>query len=116
MKCQIPLLWRSPHCRHRNLVRPNQEYVRPNRGLRGRLFLANSPPHRIEAPRSATPGRFGMLVLQRLEDDFQSQLHVEGLARPNARCAVVIADRIRRYAQPARGQAHTITLERGERV
>ena len=46
-----------------------------------------------------------------LEDDLQSQLHVERFARPDARSAVVVADGIRGNSQTAAGQASAIALQ-----
>jgi hypothetical protein len=46
-----------------------------------------------------------------LEDDLQSQLHVERFARPDAWSAVVVADGIRGNSQTAAGQASAIALQ-----
>ena len=47
------------------------------------------------------------------EDDFQSQLHVEGFTGTNSWRAVVVADGIRGHAQTTAGQADAVALHGG---
>src|SRR5882724_4451130 len=74
---------------------------------------------RLPKQNRACPGGAGppeIVSRSVLEDDLQRQLHVERLAGANPRCAVVVSNRIRRYAQAAACQAREVAQRGGVEI